>query len=193
MDKDTPGFWTAANIFTLLRILLVPPFVLALVGRRSGLALALFTVAGLTDFLDGMAARLLNQKTQLGVTFDPAADKLLMTASFITLSLRSVGGPNLIPVWLTGLVIGRDAAIALGALVIVKAVGSKAFLPTLWGKASTVLQLGCVFLVLLFNVLGSTPRLLAWVYVVTFAATFISGAHYFACRFWPWIARKKGR
>jgi len=190
MDTDKqPGLWTIANVLSLLRIVLILPFVLALAGRRSGLALTLFTAAGLTDFLDGLAARALKQKSRLGILLDPAADKLLMTASFICLSLRSMGGPNYIPVWLTGSVIGRDLAIALGAYIIVKTRGSRPFVPTLWGKASTVIQIGCIFLVLGLNRLGDIPSWISWVYALTLAATLFSGAHYFALRFVPWIKK----
>jgi len=191
MDKVKPGFWTAANIFTLLRFALIPPFVLALAGRRAVLALVLFSAAGLTDFLDGLAARALHQQSPLGVILDPAADKLLMTVSFIALSLRSAGGPTIIPLWLTGPVIVRDVAIALGVLIIVKTVGSKPFRPSIWGKASTIIQIGCVGLVLLFNALGTAPRWLLGIYILTLAATLISGGDYFLGRFRPWMNRKQ--
>jgi cardiolipin synthase len=192
MDKTSSRFWTAANVLSLLRVLLIPAIVVALVRREGVAAFAIFAAAAMTDFLDGMAARTWGQRTKLGITLDPAADKLLMTASFVALSLRSIGGPNVIPLWLTGLVIGRDAAIALGALVIVQTVGPRPFLPSLWGKISTILQMGCVSLVLFFNMLGTTPRGLRWVYFLTLAATLVSAAHYFVARFLVWI-RQNGR
>lgn len=191
MDKANPRLWTAANVLSLLRILLIPALIAALVRRNSVVAFIIFVAAGATDFLDGLAARTWGQRTKLGVTLDPAADKLLMTACFVALSLRSVGGPNVIPLWLTGFVIGRDAAIALGALVVVKTVGPKPFLPSLWGKISTVLQMGCICLVLFFNMLGTSPPQLLWVYVITLAATLVSAIHYFAARFLVWIRKNR--
>ncbi len=184
------GFWTAANLLTLLRIALTPVFVVAVVHKNGTAAFAVFVAAACTDFLDGWAARTWGKKTKAGVTLDPAADKLLMTAAFIALSLKTAGGPNIIPLWLTGTVIGRDVAIALGALLVYKLIGPKPFLPSLWGKISTVLQMTCIGLVLLFNMMGKMPGELAWFYYLTFAATIVSGVHYFAARLVPWIRNR---
>ncbi len=190
MEGGKAGFWTAANVLTLLRIALVPVFIGAVVRRNGTAAFAVFVLAACTDFLDGWAARTWGQRTKVGVTLDPAADKLLMTAAFIALSLKSAGGPNIIPLWLTGTVIGRDAAIALAALLVTTLIGPKPFLPSLWGKLSTVLQMSCIGLVLLFNMLGKSPTLLNWVYVLTAAATLASGLHYFFARLVPWIRKR---
>lgn len=187
MEGTKPRLWTAANVLSSLRILLIPALIAALVRRNGTAAFAVFVAAGMTDFLDGLAARAFGQRSKLGVTLDPAADKLLMTASFVALSLRSIGGPNVIPLWLTGFVIGRDVAIALAALVVVKTLGPKPFLPSLWGKVSTVLQMGCIGLVLLFNMLGTRPPQLWGVYVITLAATLVSAGHYFVARLLTWI------
>jgi len=191
MPDDKERLWTLANFFTLLRILAIPVLILALVRHSGRTAFFVFGVAALTDFLDGLAARTWHQRSKLGITLDPAADKLLMTASFIALSLRSLGGPNIIPLWLTIVVIGRDVAIALGVLVVVKTVGPKPFLPSLWGKISTVWQLVCLLLVLLFNWLQTTPAELLWVYLLTLVLTCISWAHYFFARFLPWLREKQ--
>ena len=190
MGDEKERFWTLANFFTLLRILAVPVLIAALVRHSGRTAFLVFGFAALTDFLDGQAARTWHQRSKLGIALDPAADKLLMTASFIALSLPSLGGPNIIPLWLTIVVIGRDVAIAVGALVLLKTVGARQFLPTLWGKISTVWQLFCVFLVLLFNWLGTTPGELLWLYLITLIATCVSWAHYFFARFLPWIRKK---
>lgn len=179
MDRARPRVWTAANILSLLRVVLVPVLVLALAARRPGAALIIFAVAGSTDFLDGLAARALHQRTSLGVLLDPIGDKLLMTAAFITLSLPSLPGPNVIPLWLTIPVIGRDVAIVLGAFILFKTRGVRQFPPSLWGKVSTVGQMACLGLVLLFNWIGTTPSALTWVYVATLTATLVSGGDYF--------------
>ncbi len=190
MEKAAPGFWTAANLLTLLRIVLVPVFIVAVVHRSGTAAFAVFVLAACTDFLDGMAARGLGQRSKVGITLDPAADKLLMTAAFIALSLESAGGPNIIPLWLTATVIGRDVAIALGALLVYKLIGPKPFLPSLWGKISTILQMGCIGLVLLLNMLGTMRGELRWAYYLTFAATVVSAFHYFFSRLVQWIRKR---
>jgi cardiolipin synthase len=137
-----------------------------------------------------MAARCCRQRSRLGTLIDPIADKILMTASFIALSLPAIGGPNIIPLGLTGLVIGRDAAISAGALIVVKKLGPRPFLPSLWGKISTILQMGCVCLVLFLNMLGVKTPLLSGLYIITFAATLVSAIHYFAARFLPWMTKR---
>ncbi len=174
--KET--IWTAANFFSLVRILLIPLFLYLLIRQKNLWALVVFFMAGSTDLLDGMAARIWNQKTKIGGLLDPAADKLLMTASVIILSIKSVSQPNSIPLWLTLLIIGRDLAITVSAFVLYKRIGQKTFPPSIWGKASTVCQMGIVFLVLLFNVLQTKPSFMIWLYGLTFFLTFVSGMQY---------------
>lgn len=171
-------FWTAANILSLLRILLVPVFLLMLVLHESFAALLVFLFAGSTDLMDGLAARIWHQKTKIGVVLDPAADKLLMTAAFIALTLPSLGAPNLIPLWLTVVVVGRDVVIASGSIILIKLTGPKVFYPTLLGKISTFCQMGVLFLVLIFNYFQTSPALLLWFYYLTLVLTLLSGIHY---------------
>ncbi|MBM3293447.1 MAG: CDP-alcohol phosphatidyltransferase family protein [Candidatus Aminicenantes bacterium] len=171
--------WTLANGLSLLRILLVPVFVLAVAGRRPGPAFLVFFVAGMTDLLDGLAARACRQRSRLGTYLDPAGDKLLMAASYIVLSLPSLAQPNVIPLWLTVLVFARDLLIVSGAAYGRFRLGLKTFLPSLTGKISTGFQVGTVFWVLFFNVRGTTPGILAWLYGATVILTVLSGAAYF--------------
>jgi cardiolipin synthase len=190
MDEGRARLWTAANVITLLRVLSVPIMVMALARHASRAAFWVFVAAACTDFLDGMAARGWHQRSKLGILLDPIADKILMTALFIALSLPAIGGPNIIPLALTGLVIGRDAAIALGAFIVFKKRGPRPFLPTLWGKISTFLQMGLIGLVLLLNMLGTRTPLLDWAYGLTFVSTLVSAVHYFVARFLPWMAAR---
>jgi cardiolipin synthase len=141
-------------------------------------ALVIFFVASSTDLLDGMAARKWNQKTKIGGLLDPAADKLLMAASIIVLSIKSVSQPNTIPLWLTVIIVSRDLVIVTSALVLYKQIGQKSFPPSAWGKASTVCQMGIVFLVLLFNVLQIAPSIMTGLYLLTLFFTFVSGVQY---------------
>jgi len=177
-EEKRETVWTVANFFSLLRILLIPLFLYMLIHQEVLQALVVFSVASSTDLLDGMAARVWNQKTRIGGLLDPAADKLLMAASIIVLSIKSVSQPNAIPLWLTVIIISRDLAIAASALVLYKRIGQKRFPPSAWGKASTVCQMGIVFLVLLFNVLQTAPSFMTWLYVLTLFFTFVSGVQY---------------
>lgn len=170
--------WTIPNFFSMLRILLIPLFLYMMCQNKVLEALVVFCVASITDILDGMAARIWQQKTTVGGLLDPAADKLLMTTAIIILSLRSVSQPNTIPLWLTVAVIGRDIAIVSAASFMYKLRGQKKFSPSLSGKASTVCQMGVILCVLLLNILDRTPAFLVWLYILTFALTLISGFGY---------------
>jgi cardiolipin synthase len=166
------------NVLSLLRILLIPVFLVLMVNRKTAEAFYVFLFAGLTDILDGSAARLLHQKTKIGAILDPAADKLLMTASFIILTIPAINSPNVIPSWLTISVIGRDLLIASAALVLFMLKGQKTFLPSLLGKTCTVLQVMVPLLVLLLNYRQVSSPLLLWLYYLTLIFTFLSAVHY---------------
>ena len=100
------------NILTLLRVLLIPLFVILIINKHLDWALLTFAIAGITDGLDGLIARLTHQRTELGAYLDPIADKLLLFAGFISLAIIEV-----IPSWLVVIVIARDVIILMGFLV----------------------------------------------------------------------------
>lgn len=124
------------NFLTLLRILFIPLFIVLFWQGHYRLALLFFLLAGLSDFLDGILARRLNKKTSLGAALDPAADKLLMSVSFIALAIKGV-----IPVWLAALVVGRDLYIVLGLAVLKICQRPIKMNPTLWSKWNTFFEL----------------------------------------------------
>jgi cardiolipin synthase len=177
-DEKRERFWTIANFFSILRVLLIPLFLYLFIRQKVFEALVVFLAASATDLLDGMAARLWHQRTKIGALLDPAADKLLMTASIIVLSIKSVSQPNAIPLWLTAIIISRDLAITISAYILYKQRGQKIFPPSVWGKASTVCQMGIVLLVLLLNALQTSPPFMTWLYGLTLFFTVISGIHY---------------
>jgi cardiolipin synthase len=109
---------------------------------------------------------------------DPAADKLLITASFILLTIPGLNSPNVIPLWLTVVVIGRDLFIVSAAILLFKLRGQKTFPPSIPGKASTVCQIIVVLLVLLFNLAKVSPPFLAWLYFLTIALVILSTLDY---------------
>jgi len=150
----TGPVFTIANQLTLLRMLLIPAFVLLTVYGEFGWALVVFTVAGLTDALDGLMARLANQKSELGAWLDPAADKLLLVTTFIVLTLPNIGLVNRIPIWLTVLVISRDVGIVLTVAIVSIVSGPRPFRPSWLGKTATAWFIVTCVVVMFFNWLG---------------------------------------
>ena len=171
-------FFNLPNIITLVRVLLTPVFLWLLLVGRLWTAFAVLVVAGTTDVLDGFFARLLRSKTRTGLWFDPAADKLLLTTAFVSLTLPAVAGRFALPLWLTVIVIGRDILIGLGSAIIVLARGPRPFYPTTFGKISTVSQVFAVWGGLLAACLEVAHPALNALYVVTAASTCVSGVHY---------------
>jgi cardiolipin synthase len=127
-----------ANWLTIVRILLIPVFVTLLVYRRVGLACTVFVLAGFTDMLDGYIARTRGTKTRLGAFLDPLADKLLLTAAFVTLTYKF---PKILPFWLTAIVLSRDLVLILVAVLVMLTGGQVHPAPTALGKTSTVFQM----------------------------------------------------
>ena len=142
---------TAATYLTLLRTLLVPVFaVLAVlygISVKTGdpveayhwWAVAVFTVAALTDYADGVIARRYNQRTPLGAFLDPIADKLLILTAILILSILPWGVDWAIPLWFVGLVILRDA-IVWGGIAVLHFLNCQVKIEPHWtGKTCTVL------------------------------------------------------
>ncbi len=166
------------NFFSLLRIVLIPFFVYAMLKGQANWAFGIFLVSAASDFLDGASARLFNQKTKLGALLDPLGDKLFMTAAMIMLSIPALNSPHVLPLWLTVLVIGRDILIMSGALVLYLKSRRQDFPPALSGKASTVCLFFVLLLVLYFNLMKQESRILIWSYALTSLLTILSGTEY---------------
>ncbi len=164
-----------ANWLTIVRILLIPVFVTSLVYNRALLALVTFVVAGLTDMMDGYIARTRGTKTRLGAFLDPLADKLLLTASFVTITYKF---SKILPFWLTAIVLSRDLLLILVVMLIMLTGGQIHPAPTALGKVSTVFQMVTVGVVLLILVLGPGHdlRLLRTGLVFTTAALTVASA-----------------
>jgi cardiolipin synthase len=164
------------NFLTLFRILTIPFFIIALAYHRYWEALLIFGIGGLTDFLDGFAARCMKQETRLGAYLDPVADKLLVFFSYVML-----GYINAIPPWLAVLVVMRDVFILLGFAVIYYLTEQRIEArPTAVGKASTLLQLLTLAVALAaLHQPALVPKIaygsLIW---VTAATTMLSGMQY---------------
>jgi cardiolipin synthase len=131
------------NTLTLIRVLLIPVFVIFLLNKQSGWALVTFAVAGITDGMDGLLARLTHQRTVLGAYFDPVADKLLLASAYITLAITEV-----LPSWLTVIVITRDVIILTGFLIFILT-DHRPESASLTSKITTTLQISTILLALL--------------------------------------------
>jgi len=170
--------FTAANQLTLLRMLMIPAFVILVVYGELGWALVVFATAGVTDVLDGLLARWSHQKTSLGAWLDPMADKLLLLTMFVMLTLPNLPLANHMPLWLTVTVISRDVAIVVTVAIVNLAVGRRTFKPSLLGKAATAVFILTGVLALYENYLGvSSPLVRAFTYL-SLALTVASGVHY---------------
>ena len=132
------------NILTAIRIVLAPLTAYLIMQSHDLAALFVFAFAGASDALDGFLARRFGLVSRFGEYLDPAADKLLMLAVFVTLALMGVT-----PLWLTALVIGRDVAIVLGVGIAWLFSLPVKMEPLAVGKACTVVQVGYIGLVLL--------------------------------------------
>lgn len=164
------------NFLTLIRILTIPFFLVYLSYHRYGEALIIFVIGGLTDFLDGLVARLMDKQTALGAYLDPIADKLMVITSFVMLGLSDG-----IPMWLAVIVVSRDILILLGYGIIHFLVEERLQVkPTVIGKLSTALQLFTlgVALLLLHNPELLAPRLWNFLIGATAIATVLSGLQY---------------
>ena len=169
------------NLITSLRILLVPPFLWLLLQERYGAALLLFTVAGVSDALDGFLAKHYGWTSELGGLLDPLADKLLLIGAILAL-----GWLRELPVWLVALVILRDVVIVTGAVGYHLMVERVRASPLLISKLNTLMQLTMVFVVIVHYGMMTLPSwlLTGWIYV-TALTTVWSGAAYV----WQWGQR----
>jgi cardiolipin synthase len=166
---------TLPNFLTLLRIIAVPAFLILLAGHRYGAATILFVLAGITDAVDGVIARLTDSKSDLGAALDPLADKLLLVSSFVMFTWLGV-----VPPWLMILVLTRDVVILGGYLAIYFMSTPMQVDPSLIGKVNT-----CMEMITILFALGTVarpdiamalPNLVVW--YVTAATIAVSGVHY---------------
>ncbi|MBZ9771474.1 CDP-alcohol phosphatidyltransferase family protein [Mesorhizobium sp. CO1-1-8] len=134
---------TIPNLITILRLVLVPAVVLAMLQARWDWAFAGFLVAGISDGVDGFIARRFNQQSALGAYLDPAADKLLLVSVFVVMSF--IGQ---LPLWLVVIMVSRDALI-VGAVVLSAIMTHPVEMKPLFvSKANTAIQIVLAALVL---------------------------------------------
>ena len=169
---------TVPNAITVLRILLVPPFVIYLLRGHYAGALAIFALAAISDFVDGYIARRFRQRSSIGAFMDPLADKLLAGTAFVLLAMR-----HIIPDWLVVLVISREVVI-VGGLYLLSLLGVDIKIaPSRIGKLNTAFQLTTVCLCLLGQVEAlalpaAFHEALRALFVATGLMTILSGFQY---------------
>ncbi len=173
--------FTLPNIITVARILLIPVVAFLLLDRDYAMACGVFVAAAAGDWLDGFLARRLNQMSQLGAVLDPIADKMTMMIVAILLAAQ-----GLLPIWLSVVIVLRDAIIVAGAVAYRFVVGHIEMAPTRLSKANTFLEFGVLALVMAQA--GQLVEARAWLaplFVLQFALVLVSGVHY------VWILRRK--
>lgn len=166
---------TVPNQLTFLRLAFLPFFIMAIHYERYNWALVILIAAGLSDALDGLLARGLNQKTPLGAYLDPIADKLLLSTSYLALAIHGK-----ISWWLTILVLGRDVLLLVASAVIILTVGYMSLPPSIYGKLTTFFEITMIFLVLVLQIRDSQFLMIAKEICAYCVAAFvcISGLHY---------------
>ena len=175
------------NTLTMMRIVLVPFFLVFLVYGYYKYALITFVAAGVTDAVDGTLARVMHEKTELGAILDPLADKLLALAAFVALTWLGK-----IPLWLTLAVIFRDVVIVSGSAVIYVLGYDLKIRPLLMGKVTTGLQLALVVAALVGLYIGRDLIVKDYLVWLTLAFTVATGARYILIGF-RMVGHKEGQ
>jgi cardiolipin synthase len=171
------------NLICVIRILLVIPIVVLLLRGEFATVLGLFVLAGASDGLDGFLARHFDWRSRLGAILDPLADKLLMVSTY-----ASLGWLGLLPWWLVGMVLARDAVIISGALAYHRLCGEVEMEPTRISKANTLFQILLVLLVMVVQAgLGAPGWVLDAMVIIVAWTTLLSGGNYV----WEWSSRAR--
>ncbi|MFO7556229.1 MAG: CDP-diacylglycerol--glycerol-3-phosphate 3-phosphatidyltransferase [Desulfobacterales bacterium] len=161
------------NILTVMRILLTPLFVIFLLKDMFHFALIVFTVAAISDILDGLLARYFNQHSLLGAYLDPIADKLLLASAFVSLAVLKT-----VPAWLAVIVLSRDILIITGIAVFAISDIHIEMNPSLVSKWTTVAQVLTIFLILLNPMIPGIQTIKWLLFWITAGLTIASGLHY---------------
>ena len=160
--------WTVPNQITLLRLGFLPFFLILMSYERFKWALLVLVIAGLSDGIDGLLARSLNQRSSLGAYLDPIADKLLLSSSFIILAFKKQ-----IAWWLTIIVFSRDILILMVAVGILLISGYRPFPPSIYGKMTTAFQIILVFTVV-FSAAYPSFHLAKIIHLLVYGVTLFS-------------------
>lgn len=162
------------NILCFFRIALIPPLILAMLEGQQVQILVLFTLAAVSDGLDGYLAKRFGWTSDLGRFLDPAADKLLLMSVFIVAAWLDIA-----PWWVAAVAIARDVTIGVGALIFRLWFGPLEGRPTAISKVNTAMQMAYLLAVILASASGFPPRgLIEVLAVVVVLTTLVSGIDY---------------
>lgn len=164
---------TVPNLITSIRLIMTPIFVIYLIDDELLSAMIVFVLSGVSDGIDGLVARLFNQKSKLGTYLDPLADKIILVTAYVALAVR-----HLLPSWLAVTVLARDVLILLGVLVMSLQRMDFNIKPSMLSKITTCLQFITVVAVLGRDYLKLPPELHIYLLYVTAVFTIASGLHY---------------
>lgn len=172
----------APNLLTMLRLFTIPWLVIEILDGRWHVAFALFILAGISDGLDGLLARLLAQRTRLGQYLDPIADKLMLSTLFLVLT--HVG---LVPRLVTVLVFSRDLGILIISMVLFITNTLRDFQPSILGKLNTLVQIVGVTVIMVEQVwkIPYGPPIITWLMRAVAVLAPLSAAHY------AWIVARR--
>lgn len=175
---------TIPNIITLLRFLLVPAIIYALLERQVGWALAGFVIAGVSDGVDGFIARNFDQRSELGAYLDPIADKLLLVSVFVVLGLMGE-----LPLWLVIAAVSRDALIIIAVLLSLVMARPVEVKPLFVSKVNTAVQI-LLASVVLFELafVHHFGGLRGWLVIISGLLTVASAAAYLVA----WLRHMNG-
>ena len=162
------------NLITLVRLGLVPVMAYFAIREEYAIALPIFLVAAVSDFVDGYIALEFKVVSRLGAALDPVADKLNMFVATVLLAWQSH-----LPIWLAAAIIGRDIIIVAGVLAYRLIIGPVDMKPTRLSKINTFIEFGVLLVVMamaagLVDIRAWTPAL----FVITFVTVVASGAQY---------------
>jgi len=163
---------TIPNLITILRVLLVPIFIIYMINDKTLGSLIIFVIASASDALDGFIARVFHKKSDLGAYLDPLADKILLIAAYITLAIL-----KMIPAWLAVLIISRDVIILLGVLILYLNRYPVKIHPSLLSKSTTCLQIATILMILSNSYLNLEP-IKMYAFWLTAGFTIASGLQY---------------
>ena len=164
---------TIPNLLTILRVLLTPLLVIFLLEERLSEALVVFIVAGITDGLDGLIARLYMQKSKLGAFLDPLADKLLLATTYVLLAVK-----YLVPSWLTVIILSRDVLILVGIFVLFMQDLPFEIRPTIVSKLTTCAQIFTAIVTMASAIATPHPLLKSILFNITAGFTIVSWTQY---------------
>ena len=160
VQEVSSRIFTLANVISVVRLMSIPVFLVLVINDQLLTAFILLVAAVLTDFVDGMIARAMNQITRLGQFLDPFADRLFIAATVIALAIQDV-----VPWWFVAAVMLRDALLGVGGLVMSR-YGAATLPVKWWGKVATfgmLFVLPLFFLGAVFEPIGAATKTVAWV------------------------------